>query len=61
MKGFDETHVKSYFEYMVEVAELLGSEKAVAEEELRKALEFEIELAMVCQKISINELNYLLF
>lgn len=47
MKGLEETHVESYFEYMVEVAELLGADRNYSMEELRKSLEFEIELAMV--------------
>lgn len=50
MKGFEETHVESYYEYMIEVAELLGADKAHATEELQKSLEFEIELAMVRKK-----------
>lgn len=47
MKGFEEDHVKSYFEYMVEVAELLGATRYIAEKELKESLEFEIELAKV--------------
>lgn len=47
MKGFEEDHVKSYFEYMVEVAELLGATRYIAEKELKESLEFEIELATV--------------
>lgn len=47
MKGLEEVHVESYYEYMVEVAVLLGVDKGYAMEELRKSLDFEIELAMV--------------
>lgn len=47
MKGLEEAHVESYYEYMVEVAVLLGVDKGYAMEELRKSLDFEIELAMV--------------
>uniref|UniRef100_A0A336JZW6 CSON009745 protein n=1 Tax=Culicoides sonorensis TaxID=179676 RepID=A0A336JZW6_CULSO len=47
MKGFEEMHVTSYYQYMVEVALLLGADKKIAEEELKKSLEFEIELAKI--------------
>lgn len=51
MKGLEETHVQSYYEYMIEVAVLLGVDRDYAMEELRKSLDFEIELAMVCKTL----------
>lgn len=61
MKGLEETHVQSYYEYMIEVAVLLGVDRDYAMEELRKSLDFEIELAMVCTTLlyleSVLEIN----
>ena len=39
----------SYYNYMVNVAVLLGAERSVAESELRESLKFEIELAQASQ------------
>lgn len=43
----NETVVKAYYEYMVDTALLLGSEKSRAEKEMMDALQFEIALANV--------------
>merc|ERR1712088_867660 len=45
INGFEDDDVRSYYNYMVSVAELLGADKKVAEEELKESLLFEIELA----------------
>merc|ERR1719431_2533360 len=45
INGFEDDDVKSYYNYMVSVAELLGADRKVAEEELKESLLFEIELA----------------
>ena len=39
----------SYYNYMVNVAVLLGAERSVAEKELRESLQFEIKLAEASQ------------
>lgn len=48
MQGVDHKFVKKYFDVMVQFALTLGAEnKTAVEEELKKALEFEILLAQV--------------
>lgn len=47
IKGFEDKDVQHYYNYMVESAKLMGSEKAEEEikKEMKEALEFEIKLA----------------
>lgn len=40
--------VRAYFEYMVDMAEMFGADPAKAREELAEVLEFETNLANVC-------------
>ena len=49
VKGLEEDRVTSYFNYMVNVAVLLGADRAKAEEQLKQSLLFEIELAKASQ------------
>lgn len=51
LQGRDSKFVKGYFQYMIDVAVELGSQKVTAERELRESLDFEIELA----KISLSK------
>lgn len=46
-KGFDEKIVQAYYSYMVDIAEILGGDKATAKTELKQSLEFEMELANI--------------
>jgi len=45
VKGMADRTVRSYYNYMVNVAVLLGAERSEAEKEMMEALEFEMELA----------------
>lgn len=47
VKGWDESTVKAYYNYMVDLAVILGAKKPRAETELKDALNFEIALAEV--------------
>ncbi|XP_017031208.1 neprilysin-2 isoform X2 [Drosophila kikkawai] len=47
VKGFNETLVTAYYEYMVDVAVLFGADKEKAKTELLTSLEFEIALANI--------------
>ncbi|XP_036347356.1 neprilysin-2-like [Rhagoletis pomonella] len=47
VKGFNETLVSSYYDYMVDMAVLFGADKERAKRELRESLEFEIALANI--------------
>ena len=46
-KGLDEPEVKAYFQYMTNVAVLLGAEEGQAKLELEKVMEFEMRLANI--------------
>ena len=46
-KGLEEPEVKAYFQYMVDVAVLLGAEEQIAVEELQKVINFEMRLASI--------------
>lgn len=46
-KGFDEKIVQAYYDYMVDIAVILGADKARASEELKESLEFEMKLANI--------------
>lgn len=48
MKGFNETLVSAYYDYMVDISVLFGANKDQAKEQLLQSLEFEIALANVC-------------
>jgi len=47
VKGFNETLVSAYYDYMVDISVLFGANKELAKTELLKSLEFEIALANV--------------
>lgn len=49
IKGLNETLVKAYYEYMVDLAVLFGAKRDAAETELLQSLEFEMALANVSQ------------
>lgn len=46
-RGFKDKLVQAYYEYMVDIASLLGADRARAEVELKDSLQFEIKLANV--------------
>lgn len=46
-RGFGDKLVQAYYEYMVDIAVLLGAERPRAEVELKESLEFEMKLANV--------------
>lgn len=48
IKGLDEDLVKAYYDFMIDIAVILGAERKQAENELLDALNFEIALANVC-------------
>lgn len=47
IKGLEDKIVKAYYEYMVDMAVIYGSERSRAERELKESLDFEIALANV--------------
>lgn len=48
-RGFSDKLVQAYYEYMVDIATLLGADRARAEVELKESLQFEIKLANVSE------------
>ncbi|XP_053978584.1 neprilysin-2 isoform X1 [Hylaeus volcanicus] len=46
-KGFDDKIVQAYYNYMVDIAAILGADKAKAKMELKESLVFEMELANI--------------
>lgn len=46
-RGFSDKLVQAYYEYMVDIAALLGADRARAEVELKDSLQFEMKLANV--------------
>lgn len=46
-RGFSDKLVLAYYDYMVDVATLLGADRARAELELKESLQFEMKLANV--------------
>ncbi|OWR48508.1 zinc metalloprotease [Danaus plexippus plexippus] len=46
-RGFSDKLVQAYYEYMVDIATLLGAERAKAEVELKESLQFEMKLANI--------------
>ena len=47
MKGWYDNVLDAYYRYMVDIAVILGANKASAEKELKESLEFERKLANV--------------
>ncbi|KAH8417201.1 hypothetical protein KR222_006349, partial [Zaprionus bogoriensis] len=47
VKGFNETLVSAYYDYMVDIAVLFGANKEQAKEQLLQSLEFEMALANI--------------
>ncbi|XP_031638615.1 neprilysin-2-like [Contarinia nasturtii] len=47
LRGMEDTNVKAYYDFMVDVAVIFGANKRNAEIELLDALQFEIELAKI--------------
>lgn len=47
VKGFNDTLVSAYYDYMVDMAVLFGADKKVALKELKESLQFEMDLANV--------------
>lgn len=45
IEGYNDSHVDSYFRYMVDVAKTLGASNVTAYTEMKAALDFEIQLA----------------
>ncbi|NP_001036959.1 neutral endopeptidase 24.11 [Bombyx mori] len=46
-RGFSDKLVQAYYEYMVDIAILLGADKTKATEELKESLQFEMKLANI--------------
>ncbi|XP_078040555.1 M13 family metallopeptidase neprilysin 2 isoform X2 [Augochlora pura] len=46
-KGFDDKIVQAYYNYMVDIATILGVDEATAKTELKQSLEFEMKLANI--------------
>lgn len=47
LKGIENSNVKSYSNFMVDAAVILGADRKTAEHELRDSLQFEMNLAKV--------------
>lgn len=47
INGLEDYTVKAYFKYMVDIAVIFGADKKTAEEELKKSLQFEMDLVNV--------------
>lgn len=56
-QGIEDTNVKAYYDFMVDVAVLFGANKSDAERELLESLKFEIELAKVEKYFCIHTLT----
>lgn len=50
MKGFNDSLIQAYYHYMVNVSVIFGANRSRAEEDFRKVVDFEIELANVSSK-----------
>lgn len=46
-RGFSDKLVQAYYDYMVDIATILGAERSRAEVELKESLQFEMKLANV--------------
>lgn len=51
IKGFNETLVSAYYDYMVDMAVLFGADKEQAKKEMLESLQFEMALANVSLKL----------
>lgn len=51
MKGIENAEVKKYFDFMVDIAVIVGANKSKAEAEFLDVLKFEMELAKVLPSI----------
>lgn len=51
IKGMNDTLVKAYYNYMVDLAVLYGAEEERAKKELMESMQFEMNLANVCSII----------
>ncbi|XP_037942107.1 neprilysin-2-like isoform X3 [Teleopsis dalmanni] len=47
VKGFNETLVSAYYDYMVDISVLFGADKETAKKELLESLQFEMDLANI--------------
>lgn len=47
MKGLDDEDVKAYYNYMTDVAQMLGADRTEAEIQMLETLEFEMRLAKI--------------
>ncbi|KAH8393939.1 hypothetical protein KR215_008613, partial [Drosophila sulfurigaster] len=60
VKGFNETLVSAYYDYMVDIAVLFGAKKDEAKKQLLQSLEFEIALANISwsieKRLNLSEL-----
>lgn len=59
LNGFGDKIVKAYYEYMVDIAVILGSSRGRAEQEMKESLEFEMKMAnvrslFVCRRVEIT-------
>ena len=52
--GFDDPDIQAYYKYMVDMAVMLGAPKERAESELKDSLLFEIQLANVSARRSVQ-------
>lgn len=52
-RGFSDKLVLAYYDYMVDIAALLGADRARAEVELKDSLQFEMKLANVSKLLYI--------
>ena len=50
MKGANDSLIQAYYHYMVNVSVIFGANRSRAEEDFRKVVDFEIELANVSSK-----------
>lgn len=58
VKGLSDRIVKAYYDYMVDVAVILGANRETAAEELRQSLDFEMKLANVSLYSNLNFRNF---
>lgn len=47
----NDTVIKANYEYIVDLAEILGANRELAAKEFKESLEFEMQLAKVCSNI----------
>lgn len=49
--GLNDTRVKAYYDFMVDIAVIFGAKKREARNQLKRSLKFEIEVAKVKSKL----------